>query len=82
MILSGEVTIEGQEDAAAAIARAGDVFGTITTLAGRPLGRAAQVTRGGLALRLERDDLFALLGERPELLRQMFSGLFRAEARV
>jgi HEAT repeat protein/CRP-like cAMP-binding protein len=84
VILSGEVAIEGDGTRAAGpiTARAGDVFGTITTMAGRPLGRAARATQRGLALRLEREDLFALLGERPELLRQMFSGMFRADARV
>jgi CRP-like cAMP-binding protein len=42
----------------------------------------AQVRRSGIALRLDRDDFFELLGERPELLRQMFEGMFRMEHRV
>jgi CRP-like cAMP-binding protein len=84
VILAGEVTI--RESAIAekplATARAGDVIGAINTMAGRPLGVAADVVKGGAALRLDREDLFALLGERPELLRQMFSGLFRGEMAV
>jgi hypothetical protein len=51
-------------------------------MAGQPLGRTAAVTRSGIALRLDREDLFSLIGERPELLRQIFAGLFRNEAFV
>jgi len=36
------------------------------------------VLHGGIALKLDRDELFDLLGERPELLRQLFEGMFRA----
>jgi CRP-like cAMP-binding protein len=37
------------------------------------------VVRPGVALKIDRDDLFDILGERPELLRQMFAGMFRRE---
>jgi hypothetical protein len=53
------------------------VIGSIFTMAGRPLGRSGDVLRSGVALRIDHDDLFELLGERPELLRQMFAGMFR-----
>lgn len=78
VVLSGEVTLDGA-DGTRATARAGDAIGAINTMAGRPLGLSADVVRSGVAIRLDRDDLFALLGERPELLRQIFSGLFRAD---
>jgi CRP-like cAMP-binding protein len=45
-------------------------------LSGQPLGRSADVLRGGTALRIDRDDLFDLLGQRPELMRQLFEGMF------
>jgi hypothetical protein len=51
-------------------------------MAGRPLGLGADVVRGGIALRISRDDLFDMLGERPELLRQMFEGMFRLNERA
>ncbi len=51
-------------------------------MAGKSLGRSGKVVRGGLALKLDRDDLFALTSERPELLRQLFAGLFRNQAFV
>jgi hypothetical protein len=35
-----------------------------------------------MALRLDREDLFALFAERPELLRQIFAGMFRSEMRA
>jgi ATP:ADP antiporter, AAA family len=78
VILSGEVSLDGA-DGTHATARSGDLLGVINTMAGRPLGLSADVVRGGIALKLDRDDLFALLGERPELLRQIFSGMFRAD---
>lgn len=80
VVLSGEVTLSGPTLIGTATARAGDVFGVISIMAGRPLGLAAAVTAAGVALRIDREDLFALLGERPDLLRQIFAGMFRPEA--
>ena len=37
----------------------------------------ADVVRSGVALRINHDDLLDVLGERPELLRQMFASMFR-----
>ena len=48
-------------------------------MAGRTLGRSAKVVRGGVALKIDREDLFDVLAERPDLLRQMFAGLFKRE---
>jgi CRP-like cAMP-binding protein len=75
--LSGEVLLEDSSGAAALTARGGDVIGSVGTMAGRPLNRSAVVTRTGIALKIDHDDLFDLLGERPELLRQMFARMFR-----
>lgn len=82
LVLSGEVQLASPAGAPPFIARGGDVIGSIGAMAGQPLGRTATVTRGGHALRLDRDDLFSLIAERPELLRQVFAGLFRNEAFV
>ena len=47
-------------------------------LSGQPLTYSACGRDGrGVALRIDRDDLFDLLGERPELLRELFEGMFR-----
>ena len=48
-------------------------------MAGRSLGRAAKVVADGIALKIDREDLFDVLGERPDLLRQMFAGMFKRE---
>ncbi|MGB2715842.1 MAG: Npt1/Npt2 family nucleotide transporter [Vicinamibacterales bacterium] len=82
LLLSGEVQLNSPAGDASVIARGGDVIGSIGAMAGQPLGRSATVTRGGFALRLDREDLFSLIAERPELLRQVFAGLFRNEAFV
>ena len=60
-------------------ARGGDIIGVVDTMAGRSLGRSAKVVQGGVALKIDREDLFDVLGERPELLRQMFASLFKRE---
>jgi CRP-like cAMP-binding protein len=77
LILSGELRLEDSAGEAAQTARGGDVVGSSHTMAGRSLGRAAEVVRSGVALRIDHDELFDVLGERPELLRQMFASLFR-----
>ncbi len=77
LVLSGELTLESSTGAAPVRAAVGDVIGAAHAMAGRPLGRTAQATRDGVALRIDRDELFDLLADRPEMLRQMFAALFR-----
>ena len=76
LLLSGEVEID-PPDGVKLTARGGDVIGSFCALAGRDTGMAASVTRSGYALRIAADDLFELLSERPDLLRQLFAGLSR-----
>jgi len=66
-------TAEGRE----ALARAGDVVGALWMLSGRPVNYSATVVRRGVALRIDREDLFDLVADRPDLLRQLFEGIFR-----
>ena len=82
VILSGELSLETTSGAAPVIARGGDVIGSTETMAGQSLGRSGSVTRSGVALRLDYEELLDLLGERPELLRQMFAGIFRMREAV
>ena len=48
-------------------------------MVGRSLSRSASVAQRGVALKIGREELFDLLGERSELLRQMFAGMFKHE---
>ena len=82
LVLTGEVALQSSDGAPALTARGGDVIGSMSTMAGRGLGKTAAVRRDVVALRLDREDLLSLTGERPELLRQLFAGLFRNEAFV
>jgi CRP-like cAMP-binding protein len=59
------------------VARGGDIIGSLSMLSGRPFGKSADIVQSGVALRIDRDELFDLLGERPELLRQLFEGMFK-----
>ncbi|MBA3295556.1 MAG: hypothetical protein H0U19_01360, partial [Acidobacteria bacterium] len=73
LVLSGEVRLEGEGPTIAA--RGGDIIGSFCALSGREVGLTATVVEDGIALRIDRDELFELLGERPDLLRQVFAGM-------
>jgi ATP/ADP translocase/HEAT repeat protein/CRP-like cAMP-binding protein len=79
LLLTGEVALESSTGQPASAARGGDIIGSVNTMAGRSLGRAAKVVAGGIALKIDREDLFDVLAERPDLLRQMFAGMFKRE---
>ena len=42
-------------------------------------GPVGKVVQDGVALKIDRDDLFDVLAERPDLLRQMFAGMFKRD---
>ena len=60
----------------------GDVVGMYEALAGTaagiagPQARRLTVADPGVALCIDHDDLFDLLGQRPDLLQQIFNALF------
>ena len=80
MILSGGVTLTSPSAAVPTQARSGDIVGSLQMLSGHPLGLTATVVDPGVALHITREDLFDVLGERPELLRQIFAAMFRRVA--
>lgn len=82
LLLSGEVSLDDHAGGEKTVARAGDILGSLSMLSGEEIGHPAEVLRGGIALRIDREDLFDLLGERPELLSQVFEGMFRMENEV
>jgi CRP-like cAMP-binding protein len=79
LVLTGEVQLDSSTGQPAVTAKGGDTIGSSSTMAGRSLNRSARTVRPGVALKIDREDLFDLLGERPELLRQMFAGMFKRE---
>jgi HEAT repeat protein/CRP-like cAMP-binding protein len=79
LLLSGEVQIE-QPGGEPLLARGGDVIGSFCALSGKEVGHAAAITRSGFALKISAEDLFELLGERPDLLRQAFAGMTKTAA--
>jgi ATP:ADP antiporter, AAA family len=81
LILDGEVRLAETDLEPAATAGPGDTIGSFSALAGPRIGRDAVVTRSGIALRIDRDELFELLGDRPEMLRQVFAGVMEIAAR-
>jgi AAA family ATP:ADP antiporter len=79
LTMSGEVVLESSTGEAPVVARGGDIMGSINTMAGKSLGRSAKVVRSGIVLRIGHEEMFEVLGERPDLLRQMFAGMFKRE---
>ncbi len=81
IVLSGEFSVQSpDDDGQAEVVRAGDVLGLHETLAGTPLDWRAKVTKGGMALRIERDKLFEVLADQEDLLQALFSALFHSSA--
>ena len=89
MVLSGALAVETPGDGGPArlgLAEPGDVIGLLEALAGQdgdtgPGPRRLRVARAGAALRIDRDDLYDLLGQRPNLLQQVFTALFGTRPR-
>ena len=80
LVLTGSVVLTRSAPEIAPITvRGGEVIGSLEVMSGRSLGLAAEVIEEGAAVKIEREDLFSLLGERPELLRQIFSSMFRVD---
>jgi ATP:ADP antiporter, AAA family len=77
VILSGEVSLVDAATDSRVLARGGDIIGSLSMLSGRPLNYSGTVSGDGIALRIDREDLFDLLEDRPDLLRQLFEGMFR-----
>ena len=82
ILLSGGLALTTPDSPApAATAEPGDAIGVYETLAGlgagtRPGQLELVVTRPGSVLQIERDELFDLLGQRPDLLQQIFAAIF------
>src|SRR5688572_14163699 len=73
-IIQGEVALEHPE-ASLAVAPAGVTIGVADTLAGTTSGWRATVTKDGRALRLDRDELFAVLADHVDLMQGLFTGV-------
>ena len=83
VILRGTLTVERPStDDPARHAGPGDTIGVYEALAGVPRATGADhvvATETGAALRLNRDELFDLLGQRPALLEQLFAAIATPE---
>ena len=73
-IVQGEVLLE-HPVTGTLLAPPGATIGVADTLAGTASGWRATVTRDGQALRLDRDELFAVLADHVDLMQGLFSGV-------
>jgi len=76
VVLAGEISLE-VPDRPTVVAQAGDVIGARALLTGQPLGIAASGTRQGIALRIDREDFFDVIEQRPAMLAPLFIELFK-----
>ena len=83
LVLAGELALEPATGGEPLSVGAGDCVGVYETLGGLDTSDwRAHVTRGGMALRVEREALFDVLADHIDLLRGMFSALRRPVARA
>jgi len=75
-LVAGEVRLEA-DGCPPLTAAEGCTVGLVETLAGVPIGRRATVLGAGIALRIDRDELFDVLADHIGLLQGIFSGLLR-----
>ena len=81
IVLDGELTLEPMDGGTPLSAGRGDCTGGYETLGGPDAsGWRGPVTRGGVALRVEREALFDLLADQIDLLQGLFSALQRQTA--
>jgi CRP-like cAMP-binding protein/HEAT repeat protein len=73
-IVQGEVLLE-HPGAGAVAAPSGATIGVADTLAGAASGWRATVTRDGRAIRVDRDELFAVLADHVDLMQGLFCGV-------
>jgi CRP-like cAMP-binding protein len=83
IVLSGELSVQSPDkkdnegdEGEKEVVNAGDALGLHETLAGTPFNWRANVAKGGMALRIERDRLFEVLADQEDLLQALFSALF------
>jgi CRP-like cAMP-binding protein len=88
VVLSGALSLEVPDTSVPPIpAGPGDVIGLLAARAGQDGEAGAEprrpvVAQAGSALRIDRHDLYDLLGQRPDLLQQIFSVLFGKRSRA
>jgi CRP-like cAMP-binding protein len=76
-LVTGEISLESPGEGSTILAGPNDAIGIQHTLGGIPLGCSAHVLQDGTALRIDREDLFDLIAQRPDLMRQLFAAMCR-----
>jgi AAA family ATP:ADP antiporter len=76
-VLAGELSVDVTDQSAPLTAGRGDELGVMPTLTGSPMGSTARVTGQGAALRVQREDLYEILGDHVDLLRAVFGAVLR-----
>jgi CRP-like cAMP-binding protein len=80
IVLSGDVVLEALDGGSTIPVTTGDAIGASALMTGGAIGHAAEATRPVVTLRIDREEFFELIEQRPALLQQVFAALFRGAA--
>ena len=77
IVLDGELSVALPDDPRPLSVRCGDGLGIASTLVGQEMKLTTQATSDAVALQIQREDLFEVLGDHMDLLHLFFSRLLR-----
>ncbi|HYX80855.1 MAG TPA: cyclic nucleotide-binding domain-containing protein, partial [Gemmatimonadales bacterium] len=80
VVLSGDAVLESLDGGRSIPVTNGDAIGAAALMTGTPLGYSGEATRPVVALRVDHEEFFELIEQRPALLQQVFAALFRGAA--
>ena len=80
VLLSGGASVDSLDGGRRTPVNGGDAIGLASLLTGAPLGHSADAARSGVLLRIDREEFYELIEQRPPLLQQVFAALFRGAA--
>ena len=80
VVLSGDAVLESLDGGHSTPVTSGDAIGAAALMTGAALGHSGEATRPVITLRIDREDFFELIEQRPALLQQVFAALFRGAA--
>jgi AAA family ATP:ADP antiporter len=80
VVLSGDAVLESLDGGRSSPVTSGDAIGAAALMTGAALGHSGEATRPMITLRIDREEFFELIEQRPALLQQVFAVLFRGAA--
>src|SRR4051794_14873304 len=80
VFMSGDAVLASLDGGPSTSVTSGDAVGAAALMTGAALGHSAEASRPVVTLRIDREEFFELIEQRPALLQQVFAALFRGAA--